>query len=153
MLHVHADEATAAREVGQQVVAVARGDEVGDARQGFGVVLEGPAQGDAFQLHQVLEQRHPFGRKAVEFVDVDEAEGRQLVLGGSRIIQVKVFGEVHLQGRWHQLFYHGLPIGCNAFVKKQLGFHFSYGTSFNGCRVGDDGVQIFFFIIYLIEYA
>ena len=66
-------------------------------------MIEGPAQGDAFLLHQVLEQRHPFGRQAVELVDVDETEGRQFVLGSRRVVQVEAFGEVCLQGSRHQL--------------------------------------------------
>ena len=54
-LHLHAEEAAAARRVGKQFVAVGRSDEGGDARQAVEIIAEGMVVGQAVGGH---EARH-----------------------------------------------------------------------------------------------
>lgn len=102
VLHLHADEAPAARSVCQQVATVARTDERSDALQRFGTAAVGTAQIQVLHLHQVLQLRHAGGRQLVELVQIDESEGGQLVLGSSGVAQVEAFGEVAAQLGGHQ---------------------------------------------------
>ena len=53
----------------------------------------------------------------------------------------------------HELFHHRLSFCSDAFVKEELILYLGYGGTFDGCGVGDDGVQIKLFMVYLVLYA
>ena len=58
-----------------------------------------------------------------------------------------------LQIEVHQLFYQRLSFCSNAFVEKQLSFHLSHSTTFYGCTMSNDRIQVELFVVYLIGYA
>ena len=53
----------------------------------------------------------------------------------------------------HELFHHRLSFCSDAFVKEELILYLGYGGTFDSCGVGDDGVQIKLFMVYLVLYA
>ena len=74
-LHLHADEAATAAQVCQQVQAVARADERGNAGQGLGIPLVGSTDAQAFHLHQVLQLGQAGSWQAVELININQAAG------------------------------------------------------------------------------
>ena len=67
-LHLHAEEAAAARRVGKQFVAVGRGDERGHARQAERVAPVSLAHVQGGELHHVLQGRMAADGDAVELI-------------------------------------------------------------------------------------
>ena len=93
---LHAQETPAARRVAQQLAAVARADERGDARQTVVVAAVAPPQGQPRELHQVLQLRVAPLADAVELVEAHQPANGQLTLHAALRRQV---GTVAIVGR------------------------------------------------------
>ena len=104
VLYLDAEETTASGGIVQQVAAVARADEGGDAGQRGIVGLIGLADVEGGELHQVLQLRHPARGEAVELIEVDQAHDSQLVLQASVGGKIHLVGVVGLQHFGHQTF-------------------------------------------------
>ena len=102
MLHLHAEETTASRRVVQQVLAVARADEGGDAGQRGIVLLIRLADGKRRKLHQVLQLRHRTRSQTVELIQVDKPHHTQLPFEASVARKVHLVGVISLQRLRHQ---------------------------------------------------
>ena len=107
MLHLHAEETTASRRVVQQVLAVARADEGGDAGQRGIVLLIRLADGKRRKLHQVLQLRHRTGSQAVELIQVDKSHHAQLSLEAPVGREVHLVGVIGLQRLRHEALAEG----------------------------------------------
>ena len=94
MLHLHAEETAAARRVGEQFVAVGRGDEGGDARQAERVAPVSLAHMQGGELHHVLQGRMAADGDAVELVQVDEPHFHQELFHTGGVRHVRAVGVI-----------------------------------------------------------
>ena len=95
LLHLHTEEASASRGVGQQLLLVARADEGGDAGQLAVLASVRLAEGELFQLHQVFQGGHRSDAVSVELIHIDKAEERELLFasahaGDIELVDVKL---------------------------------------------------------------